>query len=185
MKQKSIYSLRSNLALIKSDSPETRRDQRDIARKFEHPAMKTTADLLARYGNPVTSRAAFEKKWMVSHTLPVRVPRLPLKIYMNRDIVTSFDSILLTLENEDLTKEIKSWDGCFNIRTQIGSTTISRHSFGIAMDINAAWNPLKGKVTWSEDFLNVWREIAGWICGADFHSRTDGMHFEHSAYDAF
>jgi hypothetical protein len=64
------------------------------------------------------------------------------------------------------------------------------HSFGIAIDMNAAWNPLlrgvhpnkrselrKEYVKWSEKFLDVWRRN-GWDCGADWNTVLDGMHFE-------
>jgi hypothetical protein len=76
------------------------------------------------------------------------------------------------------------------VRKQRGSNSISKHSFGIALDFNAAWNPLvrgvtpatrgklrAAKVTWSEDFLDVWRNN-GWECGADWQTVLDGMHFE-------
>lgn len=149
---------------------------------FEHPPMKTTAELLARYGNPTINQKLFEKNWMVLWDNPyhLQIPHLPAKIYVNKDITVRLEKTLAALILANVHNEIKSFDGCFVVRSQRGSSSISRHSFGIALDINAAWNPLYGKITWSEQFLNIWRNN-GWICGADFHSRKDGMHFEQTA----
>lgn len=155
---------------------------------YEHPPLKTTAQLIERYGNPVLNQAKFEATWMMSYILPDSVhkaiPCLPAHIYMNRDIVVSVEITLDKLIETGLHREIKTWDGCFNVRQQRGSTSISRHSWGIALDINAAWNKLNGETNWTEDFLNVWREI-GWICGADFHTRKDAMHFENTSINAW
>lgn len=86
----------------------------------------------------------------------------------------------------DVLKEIKTWDGCFNVRYQRGSRTVlSMHSFGIAIDINATHNPLgltreqcikKGLIPFSEKFITISER---WLtCGFKFKSRPDGMHFE-------
>lgn len=151
---------------------------------YNHPPLKTTAQLIARYGNPFTDQQKFESDWMVVYVLPLdihtRIPVLPPHIYVNRDIIQRFEATLYALIAANLYQEIRTWDGCFNVRRQRGSTTISRHAFGIALDINSAWNKLNGAISWSEDFLNVWRNT-GWICGADFHTRIDAMHFEQSA----
>lgn len=156
--------------------------------KYNHPPLKTTAQLLARYGNPVANQKLFEKNWMVLIVVPqdihTEIPCLPLHLYLNKDIVMPLLKTYRDLISADLHHEIKTWDGCFNVRAQRGSTVISRHSFGIAVDENAAWNKLYGQVSWTEDFLNVWRN-SGWICGADFHSRTDGMHMEWTAADSW
>lgn len=155
---------------------------------FEHPAMKTSAELLSRYGNPFTQRLAFTSKWIMLWHVPddihTAIPCLPKAYEINKDIQIPLEKTYRDLIAKGLHTEIHKWDGCFVIRTQIGSTSISRHSWGIAQDLNAAENPLKGKISWSEDFLNVWRNNL-WICGADFHSRTDGMHMEWTAATAF
>ena len=159
-----------------------------VKQPYNHPAMKTTAQLIARYGNPNTNPSAFEAKWMQVFVLPDNIhnsiPVLPSHLYMNKDIIGKFEDTMNKLITQGLHREIKTYDGCFNIRNQIGSKTISRHSFGIAIDLNAAWNPLNGGCSWSNEFLNVWRGLE-WICGADFHSRSDAMHFEATAYNAF
>lgn len=153
---------------------------------FQHPPMKTSAQLLDRYGNPDVT---FEGKWMTLVNIPAdilkAIPVLPKKVYMNKDITAPFLKVMKALIAAGLAGDIKTWDGCFQIRKQRGaSNAVSRHSWGIAFDINAAWNPLNGVVAFSQDFLNVFRQN-GWICGADFTTRTDGMHFEWTAATAW
>lgn len=156
----------------------------DVLPTFNHPVMKTGAELLARYGNPITNPKDFIKKWILLWTVPAdikaAIPCLPFHFEINKDIKAPLEKTYRDLIAEGLHKEIVHYDGCFVIRSQRGSKSISRHSWGLAIDENAAQNPLNGKVSWSEAFLNVWRKNL-WICGADFHSRKDGMHMEWTA----
>jgi hypothetical protein len=109
---------------------------------------------------------------------------------MNRLLEDPLDEVMRELIKTGLIAEIKTWDGLFNVRYQRGSRTkLSRHSWGLAIDMNAAWNPLvkvtpatraalrKKHVKWTEPFLKVWRDN-GFECGADWKDRLDGMHFE-------
>ena len=144
--------------------------------------MKTQAQLIKQFGNPEVSRLPFENKWMKVWIVPAdireAIPCMPEKIYLNRLIEVPLNKALRKLIALGLHTEIKTWDGCFNIRKKRGSSGISAHAFGIAVDINAATNPFKGKVTWSAPFLKVWRDI-GWTCGADWSAASrDGMHFQ-------
>jgi hypothetical protein len=157
--------------------------------------MNTTQDLIKTFGHPFNDRAAFEKKFMILWTVPAdihaRIPVLPARLYINRVIAIPLEKVLRQLIKDGTHKEIKTWDGCYNPRSQRGSTAISRHSWGIAVDLNAAWNPLVRGVTpktrqslrakhvhWTEDFLNAWR-FNGFACGADWNTVLDGMHMEY------
>lgn len=144
--------------------------------------MKTQAQLIKQFGNPEISRVPFENKWMKVWIVPAdireAIPCMPTKIYLNRLIEAPLDKALRKLIALGLHTEIKTWDGCFNIRKKRGSSGISAHAFGIAVDMNAATNPFRGSVTWSKEFLQAWRDI-GWICGADWSAASrDGMHFQ-------
>ncbi|MBO9617342.1 MAG: M15 family metallopeptidase [Dyadobacter sp.] len=144
--------------------------------------MKTQAQLIAKFGNPEINRLPFENKWMKVWIVPAdirkAIPAMPQKIYLNKLIEAPLDKTLRRLIALGLHEEIKTWDGCFNIRKKRGSGGISAHAFGIAVDLNAATNPFRGSVTWSAQFLKVWRDI-GWICGADWSAASrDGMHFQ-------
>lgn len=155
----------------------------------------TTQQLIAKFGNPTTDQLRFERTWMVLWVVPsdIRsaIPALPARIYLNKQIQPHLERTLRALIAKGLHKQIQTYDGCFVVRKQRGSNAISRHSFGIAIDLNAAWNPLvrnvtaatrkklrAEKVTWSEEFLQVWRDN-GWNCGADWVNSLDGMHFQY------
>jgi hypothetical protein len=82
--------------------------------------------------------------------------------------------------------ELKTWDGCFNIRKKRGLSSMSLHSWGLAVDVNAFCNPLgltreqielRGMTPLSEEFLDCFRS-SGFDCGADWKSRPDFMHFQ-------
>jgi hypothetical protein len=138
--------------------------------------------LIKKFGNPVQNNRLFEAKWMEIWTVPAAlekaIPCLPTKIYINKLVRPHLEKTLQDLIAAKLHTEIVTYDGCFNIRTKRGSSGISSHAFGIAVDFNAQTNPFRGKVTWSERFLTVWRNN-GWICGADWSDASkDGMHFQ-------
>ncbi len=144
-----------------------------------------TAALYTRYGNPFINQATFQKRWMTIWEVPnhirLAIPCLPEKIYTNTDALPLLKNVFEILIQVGVAHEIKSYDGCFNVRAIRNSKKFvpSRHAFGIAFDFNAAENPLgKDVCTWSEAFLQVWRDC-GFVCGADWKMpRRDSMHFE-------
>lgn len=144
--------------------------------------MKTQAQMIAKFGNPYPNSLAFERKWMESWDIPLEInlaiPPLPNKMYVNHLLISPLEDTFRELIASGYHKEIKTYDGCFNVRTKRGSSGISMHAWGFAVDLNAAWNPFRGKVTWSKGFLDVWRNN-NWECGADWSPASkDGMHFE-------
>ena len=148
--------------------------------------MKTQKQLIAKFGDPSKDNITFERAWMQVYKVPAdirkAIPVLPGKIYLNRLIADRLDVTFRDLIFTELHTEIKTWDGCFNIRKKKGLSTLSLHAFGLAVDLNAAWNGLGKKVAWSDEFIHIWR-VNGWTCGADWKgSRIDGMHFQ---WDAF
>lgn len=144
--------------------------------------MKTQTQLIKAMGNPYTARLKFEKKfmdlWDIPDDINKAIPALPNKLYINYLIIQPLEDTFRELIASGLHKEIKTFDGCFNVRVKRGSEGISTHAWGIAVDLNATWNPFRGKVTWSKKFLDVWRRN-GWICGADWSEKSrDGMHMQ-------
>lgn len=144
-----------------------------------------TQNCLRHYGDP--SKKAFTDKWMARHPLPAAVlPYFPpygavkpTAIYMNKFAMASLDAVLLELLAAGLIKELKTYDGCHNVRLKRGVNEYSIHSWGLAIDFNASLNPLgvkwgSRKGMFSKDFLDTWRRH-GWTCGADF---KDAMHFQ-------
>ena len=68
--------------------------------------------------------------------------------------------------------------GCYNWRTQrMAAHKRSRHSWGIAIDINVADNPFMGTPQMPPAIVLAFKS-AGFAWGGDFIHRPDGMHFE-------
>ena len=65
---------------------------------------------------------------------------------------------------------------CFNIRQKRGSKATSLHSWGVAIDVNAAWNGFGKKPTLSAGFVKCFTD-AGFDWGGTW-SKPDGMHFQ-------
>lgn len=142
--------------------------------------MKTTKECIDRFGNPYTERTkveSFMQLWDIPDDINKAIPDLPNRIFINTLLVVPLERTLRRLIKKGLHTEIRSYDGCFNIRMMRSGSSISRHAWALALDLNAAWNPLNGKVTWSNAFLEVWR-TEGWTCGADWKQPKDGMHFQ-------
>ena len=95
-------------------------------------------------------------------------------------MVDKLDRVFLQIIDEGLTDEIKSWDGCFNVRMVRGSKdTYSLHSWGIAVDINAATNALGADGDMHPRLVEIFK-AHGFDWGGDF-KRVDKMHFQLSA----
>lgn len=159
---------------------------------------------LQRYGIPFDSittpqneKTIFETQWMVSWDIPLiinqKIPALPNKLYCNKDLVQPLQKALETLIDENIHQELKTFDGCFNPRPIRGYEKqfkkyldsqqfdkavkyVSMHSWGIAIDFNAAWNQLGKIPTLSQKFVSAFTN-AGFTWGGNF-KRKDGMHFE-------
>jgi hypothetical protein len=80
------------------------------------------------------------------------------------------------LIEQGIQDELKTWDGCFNIRKKRGLTSMSLHSWGIAIDVNAAWNGLNQKPNLSAKFVKCFTD-AGFEWGG-LWQRRDAMHFQ-------
>jgi hypothetical protein len=145
--------------------------------------MVTSAQALKKYGEPADNNPHMTL-WDVPAELEIGL--IPKRIYCNKDLVIPLSTAFRKLIDTGYVKEIKTWDGCFNIRKKRGLTSMSLHSWGIAIDINSGSNPLgltpaqiraKGLTPFSEGFLQCFRD-AGFDCGADWKNRPDGMHFQ-------
>lgn len=164
------------------------------------PYTNWSSKFIAKYGTPPNAAdykgkqaqykkdmLAFESKIMVSWDIPndinADLPCLPNRLYINKDMVAPLERALRKLiaayKAGKLKKSdsLKTWDGCYVIRNVRGSSTsLSRHSWAMAFDINAAWNGLGVKPVFSKEFVDIFKS-EGFYWGGDF-TRKDGMHFE-------
>ena len=149
--------------------------------------MVISAQALRKYGSPVDDKATpvnentlFETRHMVLWDVPDdinrAIPAIPNRIYCNRDIQRPLETAFRNIIARGLQSQVKTWDGCFNIRNKRGLNSMSLHSWGIAIDINAAWNGLNRTPTMSPELVKCFTD-AGFDWGGDW-KRRDGMHFQ-------
>jgi hypothetical protein len=137
--------------------------------------MVTPKMALAKYGDPV--KESNMVLWDVPAELEIGV--IPKRLYCNKDIIGPLSAAFSNLIHRGFISELKTFDGCFNIRKQRGAASQSLHSWGIAIDVNAAWNGL-GKVPQLTDgFVKCFTD-AGFDWGGTW-KRLDGMHFQLAA----
>lgn len=139
--------------------------------------MVTSAQALKKYGQP--DLLATQSKNMVMWDIPteLEIGVIPKRLYCNKDIVGPLTQAFKSLIDTGYVKELKTWDGCFNIRKKRGLTSMSLHSWGIAIDVNAFENGLNKIPKLSSGFVKCFKD-AGFLWGGDWKNRCDGMHFE-------
>ena len=135
--------------------------------------MVTSAQCLKKYGNPELEHNMVV--WDVPANLEIGV--IPKKIYCNKDLVLPLQKAFQNLIDTGKVAELKTWDGCFNIRKKRGLSSMSLHSWGIAIDVNSAWNGLGKKSTLSDGFVKCFTD-AGFEWGGNWIGRSDPMHFQ-------
>jgi len=145
--------------------------------------------IINKYGEPDKDYLAkFCFNWQVKHDFSW-FPAT--KIFINKDFKTKLAIAFINLEKNNCQTEIKTYDGCFNERNVRAASSQSLHSWAMAIDLNAALNPMVIKpfesitVTdrlgkWSGQFIAIMK-AAGITCGGYFIHRPDPMHF--ACYD--
>jgi hypothetical protein len=135
--------------------------------------MVTSAQCLAKYGSPSDKNSN-----MVVWDVPVNleIGMIPKKIYCNKDMVVPLSHAFNNLIQRGMVAELKTWDGCFNIRKKRGGSTMSLHSWGIAVDVNAYANCFGCKPKLTAKFVKCFTD-AGFDWGGTW-SKPDGMHFQ-------
>jgi len=98
------------------------------------------------------------------------------KIYGNFALEAPLRKAFGLLVERGLAGELRTYDGCFNIRRMKGGASLSVHSWALAVDFNAAENPFGGAVSFSNEFIRCFAD-AGFEAGALWHTK-DGMHFQ-------
>ncbi len=134
--------------------------------------MVTSAQALKKYGDPNLQKAMVI--WDVPTNLEIGV--IPKRIYCNRDMVAPLTQAFTNLISRGFVSELKTWDGCFNIRKKRGLSSMSLHSWGIAIDVNAFENGLNQTPKLSPGFVKCFTD-AGFDWGGTW-KRKDGMHFQ-------
>jgi hypothetical protein len=134
--------------------------------------MVTSAQCLKKYGDPTLERNMIV--WDIPTNLEIGV--VPKRLYCNRDLIDPLSKALQALITTGHINELRTWDGCFNIRKKRGLASMSLHSWGIAIDVNAAWNGLGKEPTLKAGFVKCFTDN-GFHWGGTW-KRKDGMHFQ-------
>ena len=135
--------------------------------------MLTSATCLKVIGAPELERDM--KLWFIEPEY--RINAIPAKIYCNIRMIAPLRAALKNIKTRGLQDEIKTFDGCFNIRKKKAGSSPSLHSWGLAIDINAAWNGYNKPVTMSKELLDCFRDTGLFDLGADWTIK-DGMHIQ-------
>jgi hypothetical protein len=123
-------------------------------------------------------KVAFPTPLVLGWTVLEAEPKFAKTARVHRAISAELERVVLILEREDLWEKLRTFDGAYTWRMTRGSATkLSTHSFGLALDFDAATNQLgnaNGDI--NRGIVQVF-ESCGWTWGGRFR-RPDPMHFQ-------
>lgn len=139
---------------------------------------------------PDGSKVKILNEWESKNLVTIEIPQIKglppyntNKMTVHKKAAPQFQNLFREWEKAGLTKLLLSYEGAFNPRLIRGSqTNLSNHTFGIAFDINKAWNELgvipayKGQKGSVRELVTIANKL-GFYWGGHF-MRKDGMHFE-------
>lgn len=150
--------------------------------------MITSSQALRQYGDPnllSTQNKHFEV-WTVPADIRTALSHVrfsavgtigfPSRIFVNKDFKAPLEKALRNLISRGFANELKTWDGVFIIRNKRGLSSLSLHSFALAVDVNASENGLGREPKLSAGFVKCFTD-AGMDWGGVWR-RKDGMHFQ-------
>jgi hypothetical protein len=98
------------------------------------------------------------------------------RVRVNRVIVPEVEGVFAELVADGLWGLLKTYDGGYTWRLSRGSSRLSTHGFGAALDFDAPWNKLGMEPKMDRRIVRVF-ERRGWRWGGRWR-RKDGMHFQ-------
>ncbi len=122
-------------------------------------------------GGRIAPEAAWVREHIVTETLP-----LLGQLTCNKQMMPQLREAMLEIQRDGLGPEIRYHVGCYYPRFIAGSTTLSNHSFGLAIDINSLENQ-RGTVGEMHPVVVQIMKKWGFAWGGDWNF-TDPMHFE-------
>lgn len=99
--------------------------------------------------------------------------------WCNKLLIDIFQKVYLEIVKARLSSELKTFNGCYNIRKIRGGTKLSTHSWGIAVDHNMVTNML-GQCPKLHLGIVECFEQQNFVWGGNF-TRKDGMHMQFAA----
>jgi len=139
----------------------------------------TVADVVGVYRYTVIGggRIAPEQSWVTSHIITKNVPILG-QVTCNKYLFPQLEAALQDVIEAGLQDEIHpdEFAGCYYPRFIAGTTKLSNHSFGLALDLNVPGNQ-RGTVGEMDRGIVAIFKYWGFGWGGDW-GYTDPMHFE-------
>lgn len=137
----------------------------------------SVADAVGHYTYRVLGggRVAPDPAWVSAHIRTEQVPILGA-VTCNKTLFPQLKAALAEVVARGLAKDIHTYNGCYNPRFIAGTTTLSNHAFGLAIDINTATNERGTRGTMNPQVVQIF-ESWGFTWGGTWHF-TDPMHFE-------
>jgi hypothetical protein len=110
-------------------------------------------------------------------------PSQPItRVRAHKLLVQHLAETLMACLDAGVPRERLKYGGCYSWRTKRGSSAPSLHTWGIAVDLETAENPLGER--WVDDGRRLDPRIIktfkanSWFWGGDFHGRPDPQHFQ-------
>ena len=102
------------------------------------------------------------------------------RIYGNYVMERFLRKALAAVVAAGLAGELKTYEGCFNIRRMKGGNAFSVHSWGLAIDFNAATNPFGRQLItdFSDEFVACFLNEGFEWGGSWGNPNFDAMHFQ-------
>lgn len=149
------------------------------ARLTAVPTGGTLGSLVGTYRYRVLGggRIAPDPAWVAANIRTEVVPILG-SVTCHRDLFPQLRAALLEVQQRGLADEIHpgEYAGCYYPRFIAGTTTLSNHSFGLALDLNVPGNQRGTVGDIDRDVVAIF-ETWGFAWGGDW-KYTDPMHFE-------
>jgi|ERR1051325_6271174 hypothetical protein len=120
-----------------------------------------------------------ESAWVKANVLRLEhVPVLNQALVCHKSIAPALLKVFSALEAKGLAGEIKTCEGCYWPRYKMHDPRrgLSTHSWGIALDLNAASNPPGTRGDMNENVIEVFGRH-GFYWGGNFN---DPMHFQYA-----
>ena len=150
----------------------------DVRRRFGDPLAFVNDDgtVDAAWESLILGSASFPEPLPLSWDPAKRVKHFRCHRLLARIFTEAFKDLHATYP--DAWATIGDFGGCYAWRPQRGSKTLSRHSWGIAIDLDVRDNPM-GRAGHVHSRLLEMMEAHGFAWGGDFSgTRVDPMHWE-------
>lgn len=127
-------------------------------------------DLYAHFGDPKDPQ--FQQKYLVAFKEHL-ADGSPVTVRCHAAMAPSLQKIWAANR-----ASIHTYDGCYNYRPVRGSQThLSLHSWGLAIDLNAAMYPLGSDKRQDHNLTQAFLDAGYWY-GGNYHARKDPMHYQ-------